>query len=112
LPVLHCHWTVNLAARDQTQDFKIRYTSISRLYILPKSATPHTLVVIGLDPAIRKGQTYYSYLLCQFNNADEINMELEISDEVLAQKNEKVICLYAAAAAGGGGAAAAAAAAA
>jgi hypothetical protein len=49
----------------QTQDFKIRYTSISRLFILPKSSTPHTLVVVGLDPPIRKGQTYYSYLLCQ-----------------------------------------------
>jgi structure-specific recognition protein 1 len=49
----------------QTQDFKIRYASISRLFILPKSSTPHTLVVVGLDPPIRKGQTYYSYLLCQ-----------------------------------------------
>jgi structure-specific recognition protein 1 len=47
-------------------------------------------VVIGLDPPIRKGQTYYSYLLCQFNNADEIGLELNISDELLAQKNEKV----------------------
>jgi structure-specific recognition protein 1 len=74
----------------QTQDFKIRYASISRLFILPKSSTPHTLVVIGLDPPIRKGQTYYSYLLCQFNNADELQLELNMSDELLAQKNEKV----------------------
>jgi structure-specific recognition protein 1 len=74
----------------QTQDFKIRYTSISRLFILPKASTPHTLVVIGLDPPIRKGQTYYSYLLCQFNNDDDVSKELNISDELLAQKNEKV----------------------
>eukprot|EP00879_Flechtneria_rotunda_P026994 GHRR01028848.1.p1 GENE.GHRR01028848.1~~GHRR01028848.1.p1 ORF type:complete len:661 (+),score=230.98 GHRR01028848.1:215-2197(+) len=73
----------------QTQDFKIRYTSIGRLFILPKSATPHTLVVIGLDPPIRKGQTYYSYLLCQFNNDEDVTMELDISEELLAQKNEK-----------------------
>lgn len=153
-----------VAVVAQTQDFKIRYTSISRLFILPKSSTPHTLVVVGLDPPIRKGQTYYSYLLCQvwlkgplrsahtqiqpylgptschcllaqrwvmrelyyvisrlltgtwrpvtqtrgvsgfrmwflcwcwpavmqFNNEDELSMELTISDELLAQKNEKV----------------------
>jgi hypothetical protein len=28
--------------------------------------------------------------MCQFNNADEISLELNISDELLAQKNEKV----------------------
>jgi hypothetical protein len=28
--------------------------------------------------------------MCQFNNADEVELELNISDELLAQKNEKV----------------------
>lgn len=74
----------------QTQDFKIRYTSIGRLFILPKSSTPHTLVVIGLDPPIRKGQTYYSYLLCQFENGDDITETLDISDEDLEKKNKEV----------------------
>eukprot|EP00878_Enallax_costatus_P023141 GHUV01024603.1.p1 GENE.GHUV01024603.1~~GHUV01024603.1.p1 ORF type:complete len:609 (+),score=227.34 GHUV01024603.1:931-2757(+) len=73
----------------QTQDFKIRYTSIGRLFILPKSSTPHTLVVIGLDPPIRKGQTYYSYLLCQFENGDEVTEKLDISDEDLEKKNKE-----------------------
>lgn len=49
----------------QTQDFKIRYASIIRLFLLPKPATRHTLVVISLDPPIRKGQTFYNHLLCQ-----------------------------------------------
>jgi len=65
----------------QTNDFKIRYTSIVRIWVLPKSATPHTLVVVSLDPPIRKGQTYYSHLLCQFSSTDEISLDLEISDE-------------------------------
>lgn len=54
---------LNLAG--QTQDFKIRYSSIQRIFILPKSATPHTLVVVSLDPPIRKGQTYYTHIMCQ-----------------------------------------------
>lgn len=75
----------------QTQDFKIRYQSIIRLFILPKSSTPHTLVVISLDPPIRKGQTYYSHLLCQFPSDKllEDDFSLDISDEQLAIKNEK-----------------------
>ncbi len=55
----------HLTLQGQTQDFKIRYTSIQRIFILPKSSTPHTLVVISLDPPIRKGQTYYTHILCQ-----------------------------------------------
>lgn len=57
--------TPTLPSSPQTQDFKIRYTSIQRLFILPKANTPHTLVVVSLDPPIRKGQTYYTHVLCQ-----------------------------------------------
>jgi hypothetical protein len=76
------HVCVSVCAWPQTNDFKIRYTSIVRIWVLPKSATPHTLVVVSLDPPIRKGQTYYSHLLCQFSSTDEISTDLEISDEV------------------------------
>lgn len=74
----------------QTQDFKIRYTAIQRIFILPKSNTPHTMVVISLDPPIRKGQTYYTHVLCQFPTDDEATVELDITPEQLAAKNEKV----------------------
>ncbi|GIL87416.1 hypothetical protein Vretifemale_15530 [Volvox reticuliferus] len=73
----------------QSQDFKVRYTSIQRIFILPKQNTPHTLVVISLDPPIRKGQTYYAHLLCQFPTEDDITVELDISEEALTAKNEK-----------------------
>ncbi|KAG2487533.1 hypothetical protein HYH03_013813 [Edaphochlamys debaryana] len=73
----------------QSQDFKVRYTSIQRVFILPKHNTPHTLVVISLDPPIRKGQTYYAHLLCQFPTDDDISVELDITEEALTAKNEK-----------------------
>ena len=68
----------------------MQYDSIARLLVLPKSHTPHTLVIISLDPPIRKGQTYYAHLLCQFNNDEDVNISLEISDEQLAAKNVTV----------------------
>ncbi|KAG1680758.1 hypothetical protein FOA52_008091 [Chlamydomonas sp. UWO 241] len=73
----------------ETQDLKIRYSSIQRLFILPKANTPHTLVVVSLDPPIRKGQTYYTHLLCQFPTDADENIELDITADQLAAKNEK-----------------------
>ncbi len=74
----------------QAQDFRIQYDSILRLFVLPKTNTPHTLVVVSLDPPIRKGQTHYYHILVQFPSDEERQIELELSDEALAAKNEKV----------------------
>ncbi|GAX76261.1 hypothetical protein CEUSTIGMA_g3705.t1 [Chlamydomonas eustigma] len=78
-----------LSLVGQAQDFKIRYTSIQRLFVLPKSNSPHTLVVISLDPPIRKGQTFYTHVLCQFPSEAEETIELDITPEQLVAKNEK-----------------------
>lgn len=58
--------------------------------MLPKSHTPHTLVVVSLDPPIRRGQTFYNHLLCQFNNDEEQSITLNITDAQLAAKNAAV----------------------
>ncbi|KAK9825879.1 hypothetical protein WJX81_000254 [Elliptochloris bilobata] len=73
----------------QAQDFRIQYDSIMRLFLLPKNNTPHTLVAIALDPPIRKGQTYYHHVLVQFSKDEDLSVSLDISDELLAAKNEK-----------------------
>ncbi|GBF95966.1 FACT complex subunit [Raphidocelis subcapitata] len=78
-----------LKMAGQTQDFKIRYTSIIRLFLLPKPATRHTLVVISLDPPIRKGQTFYNHLLCQFPNEEQTTVQLTMSDEFFKQRQDK-----------------------
>lgn len=79
----------SLKLTGQAQDYRIQYDSIVRLFVLPKSNVPQSLVVISLDPPIRKGQTYYPHILCQFNNDEELNVELDITEEQLEAKNEK-----------------------
>ncbi|PAN17578.1 hypothetical protein PAHAL_3G141600 [Panicum hallii] len=54
-----------LRLQGQANDFKIQYSSILRLFVLPKSHNPHTFVVITLDPPIRKGQTLYPHIVIQ-----------------------------------------------
>ena len=84
-----------LRLQGQANDFKIQYSSVVRLFLLPKviilfksylrdfylflavngslvicfvpeqSNQPHTFVVISLDPPIRKGQTLYPHIVMQ-----------------------------------------------
>jgi hypothetical protein len=74
----------------QAQDYRIQYDSIVRIFVLPKSHTPHTLVVISLDPPIRKGQTFYPHILVQLPTEEDMTVDLEITEEQFTEKNEKV----------------------
>ncbi len=74
----------------QAQDYRVQYDAIVRIFVLPKSNTPHTLIVISLDPPIRKGQTHYPHILIQFPSDEETTTDLSISDEVFEAKNEAV----------------------
>lgn len=82
--------TRRAASALQAQDFRVQYDSITRLLVLPKSKTPHTVVVISVDPPIRKGQTFYQHLLAQFNNDDDTTLNLDITEEQLVAKNKDV----------------------
>eukprot|EP00958_Prasinococcus_capsulatus_P010340 scaffold1007_cov364-Prasinococcus_capsulatus_cf.AAC.3 len=65
-------------------EFKIQYSSILRIFVLPKDNSPLVYVNIALDPPIRKGQTFYPHLLLQFEVDDEDEYTLDI-DEVRAR---------------------------
>ena len=58
--------------------------------MLPKNNSPHTLLVMAVDPPVRKGQTHYSHVLCQFATDEDVSVELQITPEQLAAKNEQV----------------------
>lgn len=73
----------------QAQDYRIQYSSIVRIFLLPKTNVPQTLVAIALDPPIRKGQTFYTTILAQFPTDEDMTAELDISDDALAAKNDK-----------------------
>ena len=77
---LELHLTM-LKLVGQSQDFIVRYSSIVRLIVMPRQASPHMLVAINLDPPIRKGNTYYPHILIQFNAAEELDIEeINITD--------------------------------
>ncbi|XP_078428890.1 FACT complex subunit SSRP1-like isoform X2 [Wolffia australiana] len=75
-----------LRLQGQANDFKIQYSSIVRIFLLPKANQPHTLVVATLDPPIRKGQTMYPHIVMQFETDYVIESNLALSKELLASK--------------------------
>ncbi|EES02337.1 hypothetical protein BDA96_03G041900 [Sorghum bicolor] len=75
-----------LRLQGQANDFKIQYSSIVRLFLLPKSNNPHTFVVITLDPPIRKGQTLYPHIVIQFETEAVVERDLALSKELLVDK--------------------------
>lgn len=82
-------YSSSLKLVGQAQDFRVQYDSILRIFVLPKVNAPQTMIALCLDPPIRKGQTFYNTVLCQFHNEEETVVELDISDEALAAKNDK-----------------------
>ncbi|KAI5423816.1 hypothetical protein KIW84_030147 [Lathyrus oleraceus] len=75
-----------LRLQGQANDFKIQYSSVFRLFLLPKSNQPHTFVIISLDPPIRKGQTLYPHMVMQFETDTVVDSELAISEDGYAVK--------------------------
>lgn len=75
-----------LRLQGQANDFKIQYSSVVRLFLLPKSNQPHTFVVVTLDPPIRKGQTLYPHIVLQFETDYVVDSTLSINDDLLNTK--------------------------
>jgi len=51
--------------------------------VLPKPDDLHCLLVIGLDPALRQGQTRYPFLVMQFKQDEEVTLDLNMTEEEL-----------------------------
>ncbi|KAH7276793.1 hypothetical protein KP509_39G021900 [Ceratopteris richardii] len=84
-PSVELHFSF-LRLQGQASDFKIQYSSVARLFVLPKWNQPLTYVVITLDSPIRKGQTFYPHIVLQFHTEEIYECDLTISEDVLNSK--------------------------
>lgn len=72
--------------RGKTYDYKIQYESIKKFFLLPKNDEMHTLITFGLDPPLRQGQTRYPFVVMQLKLDDEVNLDLNMTTELLETK--------------------------
>jgi len=84
-----------LKLQATSNEFKIKYSSLVKMFVLPKPNLPQTVVVLSLDPPIRQGKTFYNHVLLQFPEDEELDVSLDIDEEVLKTKYDgKLVARY------------------
>ena len=69
--------------KGKTYDYRVAYTQVQRLFLLPKPDELHSQLVVNIDPPIRQGQTRYPYLVMQFVKDEVMEIDLNIDECVL-----------------------------
>ncbi|KAJ2784852.1 FACT complex subunit [Coemansia javaensis] len=77
-----------LRLRGKTYDYKIPYDNVQRLFLVSKPDELHRMVVVGLNPPIRQGQTRYPYLVMQFVHDEEAAVDLNFDADPAARRFE------------------------
>ncbi|XP_033747604.1 FACT complex subunit SSRP1-like [Pecten maximus] len=77
-----------LQLHGKTFDYKIPYTTVLRLFLLPHKDGRQMFFVVSLDPPIKQGQTRYPFIILLFQKDDEMTLELGQSDEDFETKYE------------------------
>jgi len=78
----------SLRLQGTTQSFTVPYSAISLLTLLAKPDGRHHLLMVSVEPPIRKGQTVYDHLIFQFADDQVIELSLRggITEEDCADK--------------------------
>lgn len=75
-------YTTFLQLHGKTFDYKVPYTSVLRLFLLPHKDGRQIFFVVSLDPPIKQGQTRYHFLILLFYKDDEIKLDCGLGDEL------------------------------
>lgn len=62
-----------LRLHGKSYDYKIDYTSLQKLFLLPKTDDAHILLVLAMDPPLKQGLTRYPHLIMQFPKEEKIS---------------------------------------
>lgn len=77
-----------LHLHGKTFDYKIPYTTVLRLFLLPHKDQRQMFFVISLDPPIKQGQTRYHFLILLFSKEEDIHLTLNMSEEEVERRFE------------------------
>ncbi|XP_048450213.1 FACT complex subunit SSRP1-like [Rhincodon typus] len=75
-----------LHLHGKTFDYKIPYTTVLRLFLLPHKDHRQMFFVISLDPPIKQGQTRYHFLILLFSKDDDLTLTLNMSEDEVAKR--------------------------
>ncbi|KAJ3361203.1 FACT complex subunit [Kappamyces sp. JEL0680] len=70
----------NFRLRGKTHDYKILYSAITRMFLVPRPDDIHWNFVVGVNPPLRQGQTRYPFLVFQFEREQEVELTLNMEE--------------------------------
>ncbi|KXS14730.1 SSrecog-domain-containing protein [Gonapodya prolifera JEL478] len=62
--------------RGRTHDYRVDYTRVQHLFLLPKPDDGSYFFVVHVHPPLRQGNTPYRFLVFQFGEAEEVEVEM------------------------------------
>eukprot|EP00029_Vermamoeba_vermiformis_P014822 TRINITY_DN993_c0_g1_i1.p1 TRINITY_DN993_c0_g1~~TRINITY_DN993_c0_g1_i1.p1 ORF type:complete len:596 (-),score=209.48 TRINITY_DN993_c0_g1_i1:85-1764(-) len=74
----------------KTYDYKIKYSNIVRLFLLPKPDKRHQFFVISMEPPIRQGHTSYPHIVIQIPENELIEADINVAED---EKEERLKAL-------------------
>ncbi|XP_033119362.1 FACT complex subunit SSRP1-like isoform X2 [Anneissia japonica] len=70
----------------KTFDYKIPYTTVLRIFLLPHKDQRQVFFVISVDPPIVQGQTRYHFLILSLNKEEDLTLNLNLTEEEMTEK--------------------------
>uniref|UniRef100_A0A6Q2XBQ7 FACT complex subunit SSRP1 n=1 Tax=Esox lucius TaxID=8010 RepID=A0A6Q2XBQ7_ESOLU len=77
-----------LHLHGKTFDYKIPYTTVLRLFLLPHKDQRQIFFVVSLDPPIKQGQTRYHFLILIFSKEEVLSLSLNMTEEEVEKRYE------------------------
>lgn len=72
-----------LKLHGKSYDYTLHYQNINRMFLVPRPNSPYLAFVIGLENAMRQGQTRYPFVVMQFDDKSEVDITLTLNSEQL-----------------------------
>ncbi|KAF4027031.1 hypothetical protein G4228_019463 [Cervus hanglu yarkandensis] len=79
-------YPTSLHLHGKTFDYKIPYTPVLWLFLLPYKDQHQMFFVISLDPRIKQGQTHYHFLILLFSKDEDISLMLNMNEEEVEKR--------------------------
>ncbi|CAG9473994.1 FACT complex subunit SSRP1, putative [Plasmodium vivax] len=76
-------YTKSFKLHGKSYDFTIQYTNINKMLLVPKSNSNQYVLIFSLNNKMKQGQTEYPFILIQLNNDDDMELDINASEEDL-----------------------------
>ncbi|CXI88646.1 FACT complex subunit SSRP1, putative [Plasmodium berghei] len=65
----------------KSYDFTVQYSNINKMLLVPKTNSNQYILIFSLNNKIKQGQTEYPFILIQLSNDDDMDLDINASEE-------------------------------